>query len=114
MRIYLDDDDEGRPTPEGYERAHNLAELREILEKQPKEAIEEMSFDNDLGEGEKEGWEIMQWLAREHQERYPKKTRVHSANGPAAERMEGFDKNFRKHVLRERFEKDEEMRYRRV
>ena len=98
MRIWLDDE---REMPEGFDvHVRDFNGLRELLEKH-EGAIELMSFDNDLGEGKREGWEIMQWLAREYPEKYPNETRVHSANGPAAERMEAFDANFRRHILGE-------------
>lgn len=114
MKIWLDDE---REMPEEFDvHVHDLEELQEFLKEHEGE-ITLMSFDNDLGEGKREGWEIMQWFAREHPDRYPFEARVHSANGPAAERMEAFDANFRKHVRGEdgetRAERSRSMRNRR-
>lgn len=99
MKIFLDDDDENRKTPEGFERVHNLQELAGLLGSRPNEPVEVMSFDNDLGDGTPEGYEIAKWLAENYLERWPKEVRVHSANSSAAPAIRAFDSYVRRHLL---------------
>lgn len=96
MKIWLDDqlDDTERPerlTPAGFRGARNFAEFKALIEKSVRdnELIEVIDFDNDLGDGEKEGHEILTWLS----ENYPKlvvgetEIKIHSANTVENEAM---------------------------
>lgn len=65
MKLFLDDqmNEPGMPirqVPNGYVGAHNFDEFRKIIEDALAngKTIEALDFDNDLGEGEMEGWEI--------------------------------------------------------
>ncbi|MDX1535940.1 MAG: cyclic-phosphate processing receiver domain-containing protein [Candidatus Spechtbacterales bacterium] len=109
MKIWLDDDpidNKGkrhRTAPEGFTHVHNLAELKELLEK-TNDPIEVMSFDHDLGDWAEDGTEldgyyIIKWLAKNHLDRYPADVRVHSGNPIGAENIRTYDKNVRKHLL---------------
>jgi vacuolar-type H+-ATPase subunit I/STV1 len=69
MKIFLDDLYETERKswiPEGYVGAKNFAEFKSLLEDALArgEKIEGLSFDNDLGEGEMDGWEIARWLTK--------------------------------------------------
>ena len=98
MRIFIDD---LREAPEGYDLARNFGEFQELIKqaKEKGEPIESISFDNDLGEGEKEGYEIMKWLAEAHPEYMAGETelKVHSANPKARENMEAYIEFCREH-----------------
>ena len=106
MRLWMDD---LRPAPEGYTRVYLVDETiseiircnketvflmkqyilgymdRALLEKCIKVfIIEEISCDNDLGEGNAEGYKLLDWLEATGRN-YP--IRIHSANPVARERM---------------------------
>ena len=90
MKIFLDDQhntDRKTWIPTGYIGVKNFDEFRVLLESALKagEQIEAISFDNDLGEGEMEGWEIARWLTSKHPEIFSQnpELNVHSANTPA-------------------------------
>jgi hypothetical protein len=97
MKIWLDDqfDDPDLPErkpPEGYVGVHNFVEFRSILEEaiQKGEPIEAIDFDNDLGEGEMEGYKIFEWAAHT----YPREVlhdevilNVHSKNPVRAQHI---------------------------
>lgn len=95
MKIWLDD---LRPPPDGFIHVKNFAELENLLTSNP-DSIEVMSFDHDLGDGEKDGYEIAKWIAANHLERWPLEVRVHSANPPGAENIRAFDEFVRKRLL---------------
>jgi hypothetical protein len=87
MKIFIDDQCHGASQswiPEGYVGVVNFAEFEEKLKEAQEngESIEGISFDNDLGEGELEGWEIARWLTREHPEIFTTnpELNIHSAN----------------------------------
>lgn len=98
MKIYLDDT---RENPPGWEIARNFRELKSLLEKasQNGEKIERLSLDNDLGEGEMEGYQIMKWLSENYPETLVGETicDIHSANPVGHENMEKFLEFCRKH-----------------
>ncbi len=105
MKIFIDDQaytDRDGWVPKNWRRAVNFEEFKNLLEEAQKEGetIEAVSFDNDLGEGEKEGWEILQWLSENHPEMFRPEVslEVHSANSEAAVRMRGKIKFWREHV----------------
>ena len=106
MKIWLDD---LRPAPKGYTRVYLVDEAineiircnretdflwkqytlgyidRQLFEKCMKIfTIEEISCDNDLGEGNAEGYKLLDWLEATGRN-YP--IRIHSANPVARERM---------------------------
>lgn len=89
MKIWLDDqlDDINAPDknlPEGYVGAKTFAEFKAAIEDAlaRDEKIEAISFDNDLGEGEMEGFEIAKWLNATHPEIFANQPKidVHSKN----------------------------------
>lgn len=110
LNIWLDDDPKvdgksTRPAPKGFVHVHNLAELEELLNS-TEGRIEVMSFDHDLGDWAEDGTEltgryVIEWLQREHLDRYPKEVRVHSANQIGRENVLAFDASVRKHLLNE-------------
>ncbi len=97
MKIFLDDLYETERKswiPDGYVGVKNFAEFKKLLEDalERGEKIEGLSFDNDLGEGEMDGWEIAKWLTVEHPEIFadnPELT-AHSANPSARETIAHF------------------------
>ena len=95
MTIYIDD----TRTPDDFEYntvARNFDEFRALVERAEigGEVIGKISFDNDLGEGEKEGWKMLRWLAENYPKYFDGRTdlRVHSANPVARKKMEEFIK----------------------
>ena len=97
MKIFLDDlyeTERKSLMPEGYVGVKNFAEFKKLLEDTLArgEKIEGLSFDNDLGEGEMDGWEIARWLTKEHPEIFaenPELT-VHSSNPGGLEAIAYF------------------------
>ncbi|GEM_PF-1930138 len=87
MNIFLDDQiytDRKDWVPKGWVGVVNFAEFKAVFEEAltSAEKIEAISFDNDLGEGEKEGWEIVKWLTEEYPEFFAEQPEllIHSAN----------------------------------
>lgn len=84
MRIYMDD---LRPTPVGWDRTYTVEETIELLKTRK---VLELSLDNDLGEGLKEGYHVLDWL---EEAVYNDKTfpipdiAVHSSNASRVEYM---------------------------
>lgn len=97
MKIFLDDlfDTERKHwIPEGYVGVRNFAEFKQLLEEtlERGEKIEGISFDNDLGEGETEGWEIARWLTETHPEIFAEnpELKIHSANPSGRKNIEHY------------------------
>jgi hypothetical protein len=100
MKIFLDDqmnepEMPNRQVPGGYVGARNFKEFKQIFEEALArgETIEALDFDNDLGEGETEGWEIAKWLTENHPEIFENivQLSVHSENrGGGRERIEHY------------------------
>lgn len=97
MKIFLDDLYETERKswiPDGYVGAKNFEEFKKLLEDALArgEKIEGLSFDNDLGEGEMDGWEIAKWLTVEHPEIFAENPELtaHSANPSARESIVYF------------------------
>ncbi|QQG45558.1 MAG: hypothetical protein HYW89_01340 [Candidatus Sungiibacteriota bacterium] len=97
MKIFLDDLVETERKdwkPEGWVGVKNFTEFQGVLEKALAEGekIEGLSFDNDLGEGEMEGWEIAKWLTETHPEIFAEnpELRVHSANPEGRKSLEHY------------------------
>ncbi len=88
VRIFLDD---VRNTPEGFIRTYSVVDTTNLLINHAGE-VDELSLDNDLGEGVPEGRVVCIWLA-ERQYGYginnlwPKKISIHSANPVARQYM---------------------------
>jgi len=59
MKVYLDDE---RQTPEGWTRTYNVPETIGLLQI---ERVTHLSLDNDLGEGEPEGHNVLTWLEQQ-------------------------------------------------
>lgn len=97
MKIYLDDiricpydDKEDYPCERGWVTVRDGASFKLIVSS-VKEPIEEISFDNDLGFNEPEGWELANWLfeqIREGNIPKPESFSVHSANPVASKRIQ--------------------------
>jgi hypothetical protein len=91
ISIFLDD---LRQTPKGFERAYTVPETIELIQECQKKHIEidVLSLDNDLGNGEAEGYTILDWMEEQFFEdesfQLPNKIVVHSDNAAARERME--------------------------
>ena len=89
MKIYLDDT---RPTPEGWVRAYWPDEVVDLLERHK---VEVVSLDHDLGDDKRgTGYDVVLWIEEAVATRNyrPPRLVVHSANPPAAERMQrGID-----------------------
>ena len=101
MKIFLDDkfDSERKDwIPEGYVGAKNFAEFKGLFEGaiEKGEKIEGLSFDNDLGEGEMEGWEIAKWITETHPEIFAEnpELRAHSMNRADSGGREKIDQYF--------------------
>lgn len=97
MKIFLDDLYDGERAswiPEGYVGVRNFSEFKKLLEKSLDrgENIEGISFDNDLGEGEIDGWEIARWLTENHPEIFSTnpEMHIHSANPSGRENLEHY------------------------
>ena len=87
MKIFLDDLYETERKswiPDGYVGVKNFEEFKKLLEDalERGDKIEGLSFDNDLGAGEIDGWEVAKWLMETHPEIFadnPELT-AHSSN----------------------------------
>lgn len=56
MKVYMDDE---RVTPEGWHRTYTVEETIKSLETR---TVTHLSLDNDLGEGNEEGYKVVDWL----------------------------------------------------
>lgn len=99
MKIYLDD---MRQAPDKDWTVVRTArefqdQIKDCVAKNEK--IETISFDNDLGEGQAEGYELLKWLVENHPEYVVGETEIltHSANPTARENMEALVKSCREH-----------------
>ena len=91
ISIFLDD---LRQTPKGFERTYTVPETINLIQNCQEKHVEidVLSLDNDLGDGEAEGYTILDWMEEQFFEDesfpLPKKIVVHSDNAAARERME--------------------------
>jgi hypothetical protein len=85
MRIYLDDQ---RPTPEGWVRTFTVQETIDLLQKHGDE-VTHVSLDNDLGEGQPEGYKVVDWIEWQVATAgyRPPAMQIHSANVTRAAMM---------------------------
>ncbi len=97
MKLFLDgqaETDRKSWVPEGWIPVKNFNEFEGALNEAlgRGEKIEAISFDNDLGEGEKEGWEIAKWLTEMHPELFAEiqELRIHSANPEGRKNLENY------------------------
>ncbi|HEY4489665.1 MAG TPA: cyclic-phosphate processing receiver domain-containing protein [Candidatus Paceibacterota bacterium] len=107
MKIFLDDQMNepkmpNRRVPEGFVGVRDFEEFRQVLEEAlaSGEKIEALSFDNDLGDGKKEGWEIAKWLTEVHPEIFEGigELKVHSENrGGGRKSIESYFEDGRVH-----------------
>ena len=80
MKLYVDDDKEYRPTPEGWDRVYNAKDAYEIL---ATEEVTHLSLDHDLGSpNDDTGYDIMKWIEmRVEMEGFPlPDIKFHTAN----------------------------------
>lgn len=102
IKVYLDDDDEGRPTPDGWVRTHWPDETCEILRT---EEVDELSLDHDLGDDARGvGYDVLLWLeeAVVNGLKPPTRIVVHSANASVYKKMSQAIVKI--HQLADRFE----------
>jgi hypothetical protein len=93
MRIYLDD---ARDTPYGWSRTFTVADTIEALKTRQ---VEELSLDNDLGEGQPEGYKVLDFLEQEvyNDPIFPlPKIIIHSSNASRVEYMFRALRNIKK------------------
>jgi hypothetical protein len=86
IKIYLDD---MRKTPDGFTRTYTVEETIELI-KNNDGYIECVSLDNDLGDGLKEGREVMKWIEEQafnNTLKPIKKLTIHSGNTVALDEM---------------------------
>jgi hypothetical protein len=58
MKVYLDD---LREAPDGWTRAHTAEQVIDLL-RSKEVSVEALSLDNDLGDGQPEGFTVLDWL----------------------------------------------------
>ncbi len=107
MKIFLDDqmNEPGmlnRQVPEGYVGVRDFDEFKRIFKEALArgEKIEALDFDNDLGEGKMEGWEIAKWLTENHPQIFEGigELKVHSENrGGGIEKIERYFEDGKMH-----------------
>lgn len=88
MRIWLDDI---RLPPSGWVWATTENGFKSLI--YPGLHIEAISFDNDLGEGQAEGWQLAKWvfeLVQDGKITAPVSMKCHSANVSARKAIEGY------------------------
>lgn len=91
MKLYLDDDHDGRPTPPGWARAYDVDEAIRMI--QQHEGPFEVSLDHDLGEDangreKPNGTALVRWMSQNA--RFPERAQIHSANPVGRKNLE-FD-----------------------
>lgn len=84
MRIYMDD---ARDTPHGWQRTYTVEATIQLLETR---MVTHLSLDNDLGEGQPEGYKVLDWLEETvfNDITFPvPETTIHSSNAARVEYM---------------------------
>ena len=77
FKLYMDD---ARDTPEGWVRTYRVEETIQVLQSR---MVTHLSLDNDLGEGQQEGYKVLDWLEEtvHNDPSFPMpEVTVHSAN----------------------------------
>lgn len=86
MKVYLDDE---RKTPQDWVRTYTVEETIELIKSGN---VTDLSLDNDLGEGLKEGYKVLDWLEEQVYADptfpVPQNISIHSANPVARARMD--------------------------
>lgn len=85
MNIILDDDLENRQTPTGFTRFTTGFDLMEFMKQNPDTNIEYITFDNDLGSGLPEGYDVVKEMILDNWR--VKYINLHSANTVAVKNM---------------------------
>jgi len=101
FKLYLDDDmiNRGPKTPGDWLRVQNYDEFVKIIEHIGIEKFGHISFDNDLGENQPEGYDCAKWLV--NTKRYDLRNveiNVHSANPKAPDNIYKLIENWNKMV----------------
>jgi|SRR5579885_590181 hypothetical protein len=84
MKIYMDDE---RNTPDGWERTYTV---EQTIDKLQSRQVTHLSLDNDLGEGNQEGYKVLDWLEETvyFDRSFPMpEISIHSANASRVEYM---------------------------
>lgn len=85
MKIYMDDE---RSTPVGWQRTYTVEQTIEQLETRQ---VSHLSLDNDLGEGYREGYAVVDWLEETvyNDMTFPMpEVTIHSANASRVQYMQ--------------------------
>lgn len=85
MNIILDDDITNRITPPGFKRFTTGFDLMEFMKQNPDTNIEYITFDNDLGLGLPEGYDVVKEMVLDNW--CVKYINLHSANTVAVKNM---------------------------
>lgn len=86
--IILDDDLISRQTPEGFLRFVTGRDLIDFMHEHPNARIKNITFDNDLGRGLPEGYDIVKTMVLENWS--VQNINLHSANIIAVQNMKSF------------------------
>ncbi len=85
MKLYMDD---ARETPQGWTRTYTVDETIKVLLTR---TVTHLSLDNDLGEGQAEGYKVVDWLEETiyNDMTFPlPEVTVHSSNASRVEYMQ--------------------------
>lgn len=85
MKIYMDDE---RTTPDGWTRTYTVEQTIEQLQSRK---VTHLSLDNDLGEGNQEGYRVLDWLEETvfFDMTFPMpEVQIHSANASRVQYMQ--------------------------
>lgn len=85
MNIIIDDDLNNRQTPKSFTRFTTGNDLLAFMKKNPETIIEHITFDNDLGDGLPEGYDIVKTMVNDQWQ--VKEINLHSANIIAVRNM---------------------------
>jgi hypothetical protein len=95
MKIWLDDI--RTPPDDSWTWVKNWDEVETLL----KTGVwpDEMSFDHDLGEDTKDGYDIIKMIGGFYSSQFPKVVHVHSANPVGAKNIRDYDEWVRRVIL---------------
>jgi hypothetical protein len=85
MKLYMDD---ARDTPNGWTRTYTVDETIDVLQTR---TVTHLSLDNDLGEDQKEGYKVLDWLEETvyNDSTFPMpEVSIHSSNASRVEYMQ--------------------------
>ncbi len=92
-KLYLDDDVENRPTPEGYVRATSTVEAIALVTEKGLPSY--MSLDHDLGNVDTT-MDFLKWFVYIYEAHSIPRYKVHSANPVGAQNIISFLESYRK------------------